>query len=207
MADSIALRQSRLLIPIFPLLAIIGAGAWQVLHRWEFPNLSLRRIGTVLVSLVLITTALKAVLDFSSSNVVTVLTGGMTREDYLSNRLGWHYVAMQSLNRLATDGQVLFLWEPRSLYCAVDCQPDTMIDNWTYARRTFGSPDQIAQRWQASGVRYVLLWRPGYEAAVNLALNRLTADDQLALDQLLAERLTLVRDFGGVYQLYRWRTS
>ena len=67
MAGSIALRQSRLLMPIFPFLAIIVAGAFQVLARWDLPNLSLRRVASVLVAFVLMLTGLKITLDLGRS--------------------------------------------------------------------------------------------------------------------------------------------
>jgi hypothetical protein len=49
----------------------------------------------------------------------------------------------------------------------------------------------------------VLFWDAGYEAATQLALNRFTPEDDQALQQLMADRLELIKDFGGAYQLYR----
>ncbi len=65
------------------------------------------------------------------------------------------------------------------------------------------SRERIAEAWRTSGVEYVLMWEAGYEAARQLALNRFTPEDDQALQQLLHDRLELVQDFGGVYQLYR----
>jgi hypothetical protein len=87
--------------------------------------------------------------------------------------------------------------------CDNPCLPDAMLDKWAYARRTLGSPESIAAAWHSDGVDYVLLWKAGYQAARQLALNRFTPEDEQALQQLIQERLELVKDFGGVYQLYR----
>ena len=48
----------------------------------------------------------------------------------------------------------------------------------------------------------MLLSKIGYESASDLQFNRLSLDDQDALDELIAYHLTLVRDYGGRYQLY-----
>ena len=207
LAMSASLLQSRLLIPIFPLLAIIAVGSLQVLSHWDRPSLSLRRISTVLVTLVLIATGLKITLDFGRAGVVDVLLGGQWREDYLTDHLGWYYVAMQSLNELDGSAHVLFLWEPRSLYCNVDCWPDSMIDNWWHARRTIGSSADIALRWQQAGIQYLVVFQPGYQAAFDIGLDPSTPEDQRAFGQFVDEQLALVKNFGDAYYLYRWRKN
>ena len=190
---------------MFPLLALIGAGAFAVLGHFDRPALSLRRIGAVLVSITLIATGTKVVLDFAGSEVPAALAGRQSKDAYLADNLGWYYLTMQALNELGPSAHVLFLWEPRSLYCQVDCRPDALIDRWWHARRTLGSVDQIAAQWQREGVQYVLLHRAGYQAAIDLNLLRPTADDQQALDQLVENHLEFVHDYGGQYQLYRLR--
>jgi 4-amino-4-deoxy-L-arabinose transferase-like glycosyltransferase len=206
MAGSIALRQSRLLIPIFPLLALIGAGAFQVLGHWDLPNLSLRRVASVLVAFVLLATGLKATLDLGRSNVIPVLAGSASHDQYYASTLGWYYEAIKTINQVDPHATTLFLWEPRTLLCTGDCRPDAMLDKWAYARRTLGSPEAIAAAWRNDGVGYVLLWDAGYQAARQLALNRFTPDDEQALQQLIQEHMELVKDFGGVYQLYRLKS-
>lgn len=207
MANSIALRQSRLLIPIFPVLSLIAAGAFQVLDHWNLPNMSLRRLASVLTTLVLIMTGLKVSLDVGRSDVIPVLTGRVSHEQYLTNSLGWYYEAIKAINQLGSDPTTLFLWEPRTLPCTNDCRPDAMLDKWAYARRTLGEPAAIAAAWRQSGIDYVLLWSAGYEAAKQLALNQFTAEDDRALQQLIRDQLELINDFGGVYQLYRLKAS
>ena len=203
LAGSNVFQQSRLLIPFFPLLAISGAGAFQVLGRWDLPSLRLRRVASVLVALVLVATGLKVTLDLGRSAVIPVLTGGVSRDQYYTDALGWYYEAIKTINQLEPPATTLFLWEPRTLLCDNPCLPDAMLDKWAYARRTLGSPEAIATAWHSDGVDYVLLWKVGYQAARQLALNRFTPEDDQALQQLIQERLELIKDFGGVYQLYR----
>ncbi|HTP11808.1 MAG TPA: glycosyltransferase family 39 protein [Anaerolineae bacterium] len=207
LASSNALLQSRLLIPIFPLVAVIGAGAFQVIGRWDLPNLSLRRLASVLTALVLIMTGLKVTLDLGQSGVLPVLTGGITREDYLAGSLGWYYEAVRSINQLEPDATTLFLWEPRTLYCRTTCLPDAMLDNFVYARRNLGSARAIADAWRAQGIGYVLIWNAGYQAARQLALNRITPEDEQVFQQITQDELVLVKDYGGAYQLYRLKRS
>jgi hypothetical protein len=187
MAGSIALRQSRLLIQIFPLLALIGAGAFQVMGRWDLPNLSLRRVGSVLVALVLMMTGLKITLDLGRSGVIPVLTGGISREEYFTGTLGWYYAAVKAINQLGPQATTLFLWEPRALPCDNDCRPDAMLDRWAYARRTLGTAAAITDAWRSARINYVLVWQAGHQAAKQLALNQLTAEDDQTLQQLIRE--------------------
>jgi hypothetical protein len=205
LATSDMLVQSRLLMPALPLLAIVGAGAFGVLGRFDRASLSLRRLGVVLVSIVLIATAIKVSLDFAGSNTLAFLSGSQSRDQFLTDRLGLYYVVMQSLRTDAPDGPILFLWEPRSLYCEVDCRSDVMIDHWWHARRAIGSPDQIAVQWQRAGIKYVLVSPVARHTAIEQGIDQSSVDDQQAFDQFVADHLQLVRDYGGAYQLYRWR--
>ena len=66
-------------------------------------------------------------------------------------------------------------------------------------------------RWRTpgelEGIDYLLIWDAGYQAARQLALNRITLEDEQALQQIIHEELDLVKDYGGAYQLYRLRPS
>ncbi len=207
LAESKALQQSRLLVPIFPLLALIGSGAFQVLAQWDLPGLRLQRVASVLGAFVLLVTGMKVTLDLGRSAVLPVLTGGLSRDQYYAATLGQYEAAIQTINRLGPHATTLFLWEPRTLLCNGVCLPDAMLDKWAYARRTLGSPEAIASAWRRAGVEYVLLWEVGYRAAQQLALNHATPEDDQALQRLRQDQLELIEDFGGAYQLYRLKES
>ena len=82
-----------------------------------------------------------------------------------------------------------------------------MLDNFVYARRTLGSSRTLTDVWREQGVDYLLIWNAGYQAARQLALNRITPEDEQALQQIIQEELELVQDYGGAYQLYHLRRS
>lgn len=203
-AASALLIQTRLLFPVFPLLAVIAAGGFEALRQSKTLSLGARRVVSSAVAAWLALTAFNISLDFSASGVAPALSGGQSRDEYLVDRLGWHAVAMQALNRLPAGSRVLFLWEPRSLYCAIDCQPDALLDRWWRARQTLGSPDAIAEAWRAEGITHVLLHRAGYDFVVSEKFDPISETDQAALASLIESRLEPVQDFGDAYRLYAW---
>jgi len=192
-AMSQLLVQTRLLFPIFPLLAIIAASGFDHLRE-------ARRLATGAVSISLAVTLCLSMLDFGASGTPAWLSGAKSRDDYLTDRLGWHYVSMREL---PVDARVMLLWEPRSLYCAADCIPDALLDRWWHARRTIGSAEAIAADWRAQGVTHVLLSRLGYEFVIEEAFDPITEDDQVELDRFIRTQLELVKDWDSVYELYR----
>jgi uncharacterized membrane protein len=204
-ASSASFVQTRLLFPIFPLLAVIAAGGFDWLRQSEALTIGVQRLVSAAVAVSLLLSALGLTLEFGASGVTAVLSGDQPRQDYLVDRLGWYALAMDSINRLPAGSQVMFLWEPRSLYCRIDCRPDAMLDRWWHARRTIGSPDAIAQAWRAAGVTHVLLHRAGYQFFASAEFDPISADDQAALASLIGAHLSLAQDFDGVYELYSLR--
>ena len=74
------------------------------------------------------------------------LAGLETREQYLTRRLGTHYGTMQQLNDvLPAEAVVVFLWEPRSYYCQLDCRPDSILDAFSHLVYQYGSAEAIAR--------------------------------------------------------------
>jgi hypothetical protein len=189
------LVQTSLLFPIFPLLAIIAASGFAALRER-------RRLLTWVISISLVVTLLLSALDFGASGTLAWLSGAKTRGDYLTDRLGWHYVSMREL---PVDARVIMLWEPRSLYCAAECIPDALLDRWWHARRTIGSAEAIADAWRAQGVTHVLLSRLGYEFVIDEGFDPIADEDQIEFDRFIDTRLELVKDWGGVYELYRMK--
>jgi hypothetical protein len=129
-----------------------------------------------------------------------VILGQVSSEDYLDASLGEYAPAMRALHGLPQDARVLFLWEPRGLYAPANAAADVWIDRWFLERRSTGEPDAILEAWRREGFTYVLLNRSGAEFE-RAHRAELTQGDWEALDDLLA-KLSLTRDFGGIYQLY-----
>jgi hypothetical protein len=142
-------------------------------------------------------------LNLIGLNPLAHLAGYETRDQYLTRRLGAYYVAIEQLNQQAPpDAVVLFLWEPRSYFCRVDCRPDSILDQLAHDVYLYGTADQIAAAWQEAGITHVLLHRQG--------LDFMKAEDERGLyDPALAQLATLedryfeeVFDVAGAYQLY-----
>jgi len=203
------LIQMRLLFPVFGLLALMASAAiegLQVLPRRPFDLSWLAR--TVLV-LVLVLTLVRSGLDLLAGNPLGIVVGLEEREDWLIRRLGWYYAAVEAINQqLPPNSVVLFLWEPRSYHCAVDCRPDALLDRFLHATHVYG-PDAttIAAAWRAEGVTHVLFYRQGYEAVREAGFDPLTGADVAALEALERYDLQEMRDLGGAYTLYRLKES
>jgi hypothetical protein len=104
---------------------------------------------------------------------------------------------------LPPDAVVLFLWEPRSYHCQIECRPDALLDRWLHTTHVYGhDAATIADAWRADGVTHVLLCRTGYEAIAAAGFDPVTEADRAALTTLLSTEMVAVDDLGGVYELY-----
>jgi hypothetical protein len=178
-------------------LAGISTSALLVQTRLLFP------IFPMLVSFVLLLNLLNLGLATVKRRPLENLAGFQSDDDYLTGQLGWHYAVMEAVNDLPDDARVLFLWEPRSFYCRVECWPDALLDRWWHMRQTVGAPDHIAASWRADGFTHLLLFNSGYEMILDQAYDPISPQDQAALATLLAQHTIMQQDFNGAYTLYR----
>ena len=199
---SAQLIQTRLVFPMFPLLAMLASVGFESLRELEWPQLSARRVVGSLVVLTLALIVGGLAWDLVASDRLEFLAGAESRDDYLLAHLGAHYAAMQAVNELPPGSRVLFLWEPRSFYCQVECWPDSLLDRWWHLRRTTGDPGEIVAQWRQQGLTHVLLYQAGYRAAVEAGFDPISPDDQAALDTLLATRAHVIKDVTNAYRLY-----
>ena len=204
---SILLVQSRLLFPALPFfaaLAVVGFDTVGQIGRW---GASVRFVLGGLVGFVLALTATGMVFETIQIDYMSVIVGAETEQAYLERRLGYHYRAMQEINRLDEGSTVRFLWEPRSYYCseAVNCEPDALLDRWWHDRQHYSSVDEIRRRWAEDGVTHVLAFRAGAEAVRLAGLDPLEAADWAALEQFLEQATVPLSAFGDDYVLYEFR--
>lgn len=201
-ATSWFLVQTRLLYPIFPALALVGAfglDAWR--QRPELASLSRLVKGIVVAALALALAG--ATLDVVRVAPLHVIAGFQDEEDFLLAELQSHYAAMQAVNELPDDARVLFLWEPRTYYCERDCEPDSMINNWWHDREVFGSPEQIAAHWRERGYTHVLVYETGGRFLIEYEpYDPMTEADWEALQTLRDAALIPVWDELDSYSLY-----
>jgi len=195
-----ALWQSRLLLSGLVALAPVAGWLWTELPRFDHPRFSLSRFVNLAVGLTLALTLIDTGLLTLRINPLPYLTGGESRDDYLTRRLGAHYAVMQQINeRLPSDAVVVFLWEPRSYYCRRDCRPDSILDEFAHLVYQHRSAEAIAQAWRQSGVTHVLIHRAGLNFVRNESPEKV---NQAVLDRLETDHLRLMFDVVGAYQVY-----
>lgn len=197
------LWQSRLLLPGLATLAPIIGWIWFDLAHLKLHRFSVQRFITLAVMLVLCFNLIQFGLQVVQAHPLTYLTGQESRTDYLLRRLGTHYAAMQRLNEtVPPEGVVLFLWEPRSYYCEVDCQPDAILDRLAHDQYKHDDAAGMVAAWHDEGITHVLLFRQGLNFVLDTGAE---AVSQPAIDQLAIierEYLTELFDIQGSYQLY-----
>jgi hypothetical protein len=201
------LVQTRLLFPIFPPLALIGALGLEGLREVIKP-LDVGWLARGLVSVVMVLTLVGGVLSFVRSGATRAVLGLRSTDDYLTERLGWFYPMTQELQNLPGDARVLFLWEPRTFYCRAACTPDSALDRWWHDRQLQPDPLAIGQAWRDEGFTHVLIHESGLRFLVEEEpYNLLDAADVAALDLLREEAWEVVWQGGDAYTLYTWRVE
>lgn len=199
-----SLWQSRLLLPCLATLSPVVGWLWQDLAHLDRPQISIHRFVNLLIGLALALNLVELSLNFVQVNPLAYLTGSETRSEYLTRRLGAYYAALEKMNdTLPPQAVVLFLWEPRSYFCQVECRPDSILDQLAHDQYLYSRADKIAEAWKKAGITHVLLHRQGLEFIKREDTKGLF---QPALEQLAvleAQYFEPVFDVVGAYQLYR----
>jgi len=206
LARTAMLLRTRFLFLTFGVAAVLGGVALDRLRTLRRPQLAVDWVVRVVMSLTLALLLFSTAAKFLEINPLPVVLGMESREDYLTRRLGWYYATIEYINQeLPPDASVLFLWEPRSYHCRLECLPDAMLDRWLHTVHIYGhSAGAIADAWRAEGVTHVLLYRTGYQTIIEAGFDPITAADQATLATLLS-RMAQIKDFGNVYELYAFQ--
>jgi len=160
-------------------------------------------LARAVVSLTLALLLFSSLTTFLQINPVPVILGLETRDDYLVRRLGTYQLAMVAVNDLPSDSRVVFLWEPRSYSCQVDCWPDALLDRFLHLTYLYPDAASIAEAWREEGVTHVLLYRLGMEAIVQDEFDPVTPRDLAILEDLQASEMKEISRGGEAYILYR----
>jgi hypothetical protein len=199
-----SLWQSRLLLPCLAVLSPVVGWLWQDLAHLDRPQFSIHRFANLLIGLALALNLVELSLNFIQVNPLAYLTGSETRSAYLTRRLGAYHATLEKMNdALPPQAVVLFLWEPRSYFCQVECRADSILDQLAHDQYRYGSADKIVEAWRNAGITHVLLHRQGVEFIESEGTEALY---QPALEQLAvieAQYFEPVFDVVGAYQLYR----
>jgi hypothetical protein len=197
------LVQTRLLLPIFGVVAVLAAVSLDRLTILRRPQLAVDWLVRAVVSLTLALLLFSSLTTFLQINPVPVILGLETRDDYLARRLGTYQLAMEAVNDLPSDSRVVFLWEPRSYSCQVDCWPDALLDRFLHLTYLYPDAASIAEAWREEGVTHVLLYRLGMEAIVQDEFDPVTPRDLAILEDLQASEMKEISRVGEAYILYR----
>lgn len=199
-----ALWQVRLFLP--GLVALIAPMAWvyEAIQEWDHPQFSLRNFMNLALGFVLAMLVMTQMWGWLSAQPWAYLTGTESRDQFLTRRLGDHYLAMQTLNEtLPENAVVAFLWEPRSYYCHLDCRPDSILDEFGHLVFEHETAVGITDAWRDAGVTHILLWRTGLDFVSADEDSKREPNLQL-LQQVLENQLVPERAFdGSSYELYR----
>lgn len=204
---SALLVQSRLLLSVFPLLACLCAAGFEGLSALSSERLRVRWLVGAVIGVVLTLTGIEWAQNALARNPAALWLGRQSETDYLRQELGWYAIAVEEINKLPEGSKVIFLWEPRTYYCAEPrllCEPDALLDRWWHLRQTENDPssEAIAARWRAAGATHVLVFETGRAFVESERFDPLTPEDWAELETLRTQELRLVTDFDGAYQLY-----
>jgi 4-amino-4-deoxy-L-arabinose transferase-like glycosyltransferase len=196
--------QTRLLFPIFPLLALMAGCALEHVRLLRRPAFAIDWILRALIVIVLSLNLAGAGLETVSSAPLQYLTGLESRDSYLARRLGPHYSVMDFINRnLSDSARIFFLWEPRSYYCQRQCQPDIILDGFKHLMYRFKTAPAIAAFLRDEGYTHVLLFDQGLDFVLADKGDPIDAVDVATLHELEQQYLQPVYGEGGPYVLYR----
>jgi hypothetical protein len=203
-AQSALLVQTRLLFPIFALLALLAGYIVDKLGLLTRRAFSLQWFVTTVLFLALGLNAVSNALHFINDSPLSYLTGFESRESYLTRRLGLYYTTVVHINEnVPPSAKILFLWEPRSYYCQRDCQPDALLDRFLHLTHLYPDADTIARVWAEAGVTHVLFYQRGMEAIVQAGFDPVTPRDLAIMRDLQARYLSSIGEWGSAYVLYK----
>jgi hypothetical protein len=205
LARSALLVQTRLLLPVFGVLAVLGSVALDRLVTLRRPQLAIDWLARVVLSLTLALLLFSTVTTFLQINPLPVALGLESRDDYLTRRLGVYQPVIHAVNSLPAESHVVFLWEPRTYACQVDCWPDALLDRLLHLTYLYPDAATIVKAWKDMGATHVLLYRQGMEAIIEAGFDPITPRDLAIMEDLQTHYLTPIREWGDAYILYELR--
>ncbi len=196
-----ALTRTRHYYVIFAALVILASVGYDSVRQLKIKTVEIGWLVQRLVIFVFILTAITESLFFAKASPIRVLSGFQTKEDYLTEQLGWFEPVMIDVNALPEGSKVAMFWEPRSYYCVVPCSPDVILDRWWYLMRTTGGASDAVALLQMQGYSHVLIYDFGVQL-VRDADNLLESEDWKELDRFREVELRVVQQYRDAYTLY-----
>jgi hypothetical protein len=194
--------QTRLVIMLLPISAVLGAGALVTLDRLPEKPIKVSFIVRGLLLLTLLFSLFEVHKKVNETRFPEVTLGTMPEQEFLFRNLATHPATMARLGDLPAGSTVRFMWEPRNFYCPahLTCIPDVLFDHWGYQRRQGLQPDEIVERWRAAGDDYLLFFHLGYQEYLDFSFS---PDYDVEFPPFAAENLPVVwAADDGRYTLY-----
>jgi hypothetical protein len=194
--------QVRLMMIGLPAVAVLGGLGFYGLSKWPKQPLDLYFIVRALVAFTTLLTVVDIVVETSSQRQFDYFAGTITREQYLARNLGLYYDAMQRLEDLPPDSDVLFMWEPKWYACpaTLRCTPDVIFDHWSRPLLHGSTPDDVFTSWKQQGIDYLLVLDRRLDEHAYLA-----PQNNLFLPTLDQWMTPVWSDGKGGYTLYMWK--
>lgn len=202
-ARTALLLRARFLLFTFGVVAALGGLALARLPTLNRPQLDVSWLVRTVFSLTLALVLFTQFTSFLAANPLPAAVGIESESHFLRRQLGLHPEVMERVNELPAGSRVVFLWEPRSYLCEVDCRPDALLDRFLHHTHYLDhDAGEIADAWRSQGMTHVLLYQDGLEHIVEAGFDPVTDEDLTVLRQLQEEALTPVADWDGAYLLY-----
>jgi hypothetical protein len=196
------LLQTRLYFIIFPAWALLAAAGYTLITQTSSHNIRFGKLADTFILMALLFNIFYTIKTASASNPLSVISNLESREAYLTRNLGGYETAMQAIQSLPEDSQVLMLWETRSLECLSKCDPDEIIGRWYHDWTIYQNSNSIISTWKSQGYTHVLFNRIGADFVRNYDVNAPDDEYWQGLDATIST-LTLVKETMSGYTLYK----
>lgn len=196
------LIQTRLYFIIFPAWALLAAAGYASIAKINSHNIRFRKLADTLILLALLFNTFYTIKATSASNPMAVILNLESRASYLTRQLGGYEIAMQTLQSLPGNPQVLMLWETRSFECQPKCDPDEIIGRWYHDWSTHQNSSSIIETWKEQGYTHILLNRNGANFVRKYDVNAPGYEYWLGLQTTIESLIPVEENMGG-YELYQ----
>ncbi len=197
--------QTRLAITVFPLMAALGALAFDALDRAPKKPLQTGFIVKALVAVTMTLALVESIQVVATARPLDALLGFVSPAGYRAERLGPLSEALAQIDGLPDGSRVRFLFEPRGYPCrsGIVCHGDTLFHFWSGGRLAGQPADELFAAWAAGGDSHLLFFRAGYALWTGNGSSywpELDAELPAALARLGEPLWT---SSGGAYVMYR----
>lgn len=152
--------QSRILLPVLPLLALLTAHAIAELPRLKLGLL--RPAVSFTLGLYLATNVLSLGLSLLAYDPLPLYAGLKTRDAYLEENIGSYYRVARFINtNLPADAYVHTFFEPRSYYINRRTAPDTDLGQFSYYYSRYPDPVAFNAALKIRGATHILVSERG----------------------------------------------